>query len=417
MARALTFRRVAGAFLGLFSLVLIGLGTLIPAPQLSPAAAETPLWCLVCGDIGLTDVLQNIFFFVPLGLALGLLGLDWRRAALTGGPLALVVELSQLFLVAGRDASLSDLITNTVGTGLGAGVVHWMSAPAFASPKAARTLLIGSLLSLAGLWVLGAWLLGPEPAPGPWVASTKPVLKDHVTFRGPLDGVLAGNVAVLDRTVLSDAAARAYTHASLPVSVELPAPGPRLHGAILVVEGEGQARQILVAMTRAGSAKLTLRIRASRFRLQPLRFYAARAFKAPEGTPVFLTFARTGPDLSIVGQVGGAHYDSRQQLGPHWLLALVSPLPAWAGPEWTAIAFSWVGLLLGVVAFAARRLVAPARGPLLSALIALLPVLSALGWMSLVNILAGYPPVPLAGGAICAVCAATGVWFGVKREA
>lgn len=456
--------RILGAVLTALSLAGIALGTLLAAPDLRRQVAETPLWCLVCGDVGLTDAIQNIFFFVPLGISLSLLGLRWRRAVLIGALVAVTVELLQLFVVAGRDASLSDLITNTLGTALGAGALEAIRASGFPAPTAARRLLLSTVGAVAALWALGAWLLAPDVGSEPWIAVIKPSVTDHTTYPGPVDSVLVGGEAVRGTTVLSRGVVEEYARTTLTVALRMAAPGPRQHGALLLVgrSGEGWSgppraggaplpddaqlvigrtyarsgpdrpspdhlsptrwrepgdrRQLLVAATQSGSAKVTFRIRASRLRLQPLRFYAARAFVAPAGAPISLDITRTRRDVRISGQVGDLSYQSQQELGPQWLLALVSPIPGWAGPEWTAMAFLWVAGGFGVAGLAAAR--AQASGARSGRLApgAWAPILALAIWMSVVNLIAGYPAVPVVGWVMCALGVAGGALIGRRKE-
>ena len=66
--------RPIGRFLACAGLLLIAATTLVPIPQQTAASQLTPLWCLVCGDYGGVDVVNNIILFVPaaLGSAAGL---------------------------------------------------------------------------------------------------------------------------------------------------------------------------------------------------------------------------------------------------------------------------------------------------------------------------------------------------------
>jgi VanZ like protein len=113
-------RRRSGRLLAIAGLLLVMGTTLIPIPRQAAAAEATSLWCLVCGDYGGGDVVVNLLLFIPLALGLRLLG--WSPAAVvaTGAAISFTVEFLQLALIPGRDASLSDLLTNTLGSGLGA---------------------------------------------------------------------------------------------------------------------------------------------------------------------------------------------------------------------------------------------------------------------------------------------------------
>ena len=75
--------------------------------------------------------------------------------------LSLTVELLQLRLVPGRDASLSDLVSNTasgaIGATLGSALPGWVTP----SAARARTLLAAGLALVLGVLALSAWLLMP----------------------------------------------------------------------------------------------------------------------------------------------------------------------------------------------------------------------------------------------------------------
>ncbi|HET7241044.1 MAG TPA: VanZ family protein, partial [Gemmatimonadales bacterium] len=61
------------------------------------------------------DVFLNLLLFVPLGAGLRLAGWRWRSVVLGAALVSFTVELLQYTVVTGRDASLSDLLTNTTG--------------------------------------------------------------------------------------------------------------------------------------------------------------------------------------------------------------------------------------------------------------------------------------------------------------
>ncbi len=110
--RPRTPREIVVAAVLFVSLVI----TLTPAgtgPRL-PFSSE-----LGVGDRWLADGILNLFFFVPLGLALGWNSRSPAKAVLCGLVLSTAVELAQIW-IPGRDSSLSDIIFNTAGTALGA---------------------------------------------------------------------------------------------------------------------------------------------------------------------------------------------------------------------------------------------------------------------------------------------------------
>lgn len=72
------------------------------------------------------DVAQNLVLFAPLGVALYLATRSHAKSLLLGAALSLSVELLQLHVIRGRDASVPDWISNGVGTLAGS----WFAAVA-----------------------------------------------------------------------------------------------------------------------------------------------------------------------------------------------------------------------------------------------------------------------------------------------
>ncbi|MBL8962354.1 MAG: VanZ family protein [Gemmatimonadetes bacterium] len=136
--------------------VLLLAATLWPAP-----GAPQPLerFCIICGSLGGLDFVANVVVFVPFGLALVRDGFPPRRAWLIGFALSLAIELLQWQLIPGRDASAGDLLSNTLGTGIGGWLAeHWriLRDP---DARSARRLLIGWCVLVVAVAGVAAWSL------------------------------------------------------------------------------------------------------------------------------------------------------------------------------------------------------------------------------------------------------------------
>ena len=88
--------------------------TLRPSPEDISKVAQTDFLCLYpCGEQELRDSVLNIVLFMPLGFALAQWLPGWAAlllcVAATCG-----IEYTQWGWLAGRDASLRDLLTNTL---------------------------------------------------------------------------------------------------------------------------------------------------------------------------------------------------------------------------------------------------------------------------------------------------------------
>ena len=131
----------------------MALVTLVPGGPPSTDVTESLTLCTFCGSNGLADAILNLLLFLPFGWVVGwgfgpwadrigrelpsdgtpangtgvstpggLEPRDWwraaRRALIWGATISLGIEAAQLFLP-GRYSSLSDLLTNALGAGLG----------------------------------------------------------------------------------------------------------------------------------------------------------------------------------------------------------------------------------------------------------------------------------------------------------
>ncbi|MGH7703642.1 MAG: VanZ family protein, partial [Gemmatimonadales bacterium] len=176
-------RRI-GAGLALMGLALVGSATLFPHPGDAYQTALTPFWCLVCGELGAVDVLLNVVLFVPYGMGLRWAGLSRRRSLALVALTTLLIEGLQFKLIAGRDASLSDLLTNTMGGAIGILLAdHWRLAT---FPRSATSRRLGRIGAAAwpALWCLCGWSLGLALPRTTWWGQWAPELGQFEHFPG-----------------------------------------------------------------------------------------------------------------------------------------------------------------------------------------------------------------------------------------
>lgn len=107
--------------------LLLGTSLLaVMALTLRPSSASVgslPSTCVLCGERGVVDLVLNIVLFLPIGVALGRLGV---RPLMAVG-LALVfsggIELLQ-HVIPGRAPTWRDVVMNGIGAGLEIGRAH-----------------------------------------------------------------------------------------------------------------------------------------------------------------------------------------------------------------------------------------------------------------------------------------------------
>lgn len=339
-------RRALGVALAIAGASFVCLLTLWPLPAEAKRAQLTPLWCLVCGAVGMQDVLQNVLMLVPFGLGLGLAGWRVPRATVAGLALAFGVELLQYTVIPGRDASLSDVVTNTLGTSLGALVatrIDWLLHP---PPRDAARLAGGAVAGWAALWVAAGWLLGASPGPAPWHAVLQPEMIDAPPYPGRITTVEFGGAPLSPGRQQVDARAiEAYGRDSVAFRAEVVTAAPLAVRTGLLEVRDGDSTVQLTVKEQDGSVRFAMRTNSSRLLLRPIAFRAPAAAPMPAGTPLVLSVRRDAGIIVVPPRRAGES-EVRAAIGPHWLATLLLPVEARAGLAWELFAYVWVTALL-----------------------------------------------------------------------
>jgi len=131
----------------------------VAAATLSPMASETISgFCIVCGPRGLADWILNLALYIPFGVLARRLGARYSTVVLAGLSITIGIESLQFF-IAGRDASIGDIVSNTMGGAIGGLLAS--AIPTLVRPDRgqASRLSIGAALVLSGsVWLLAALL-------------------------------------------------------------------------------------------------------------------------------------------------------------------------------------------------------------------------------------------------------------------
>jgi len=378
-------QRHIGTALALGSLLLIGLLTLIPDPVGAARAAETPLWCLVCGSLGGVDVLLNILLFVPLGIGLGLAGFSWRRALVLAGLLSCGIELLQMKVVAGRDASLGDVLTNSIGGGLGALLAaHWRRL-VMPEPGFARRLTLEWALFLFAVWMGTAAALTPTwPLGTPWYGQWAPELGHLDTFPGRPLLITAGGEPLLpgrpiDQGRLEDAIVSSPSLAFRAVLGDAPdglAPVAAIH--------DQWRREVILLGQKGDELQFRVRMRATSLRLRnPIAALPGGMAGAPGDTVDAEAALRNGA-FELASRNGNVVKTRRIPLTASWGWTMLLPWNYALGPEVHFLTALWVAGLLAVLAHWAWLAGGAAR---------IVPPVVAVVILGAIPRLAGLPPV------------------------
>ncbi len=346
LRKAVTRQIRAGWIITALSLCLIAYFTLRPVPEQAAAVAETSPWCFVgCGDLGVLDIILNVLLFVPLGIGLGLVR-GTRAAVVIGLLCSVAIELTQFRLIAGRDASLRDVITNTIGAGLGAALVTLWRPILLCQSHTARRL--ATLACIGWLAVLAGTGFANQPSlpQSTWFGQWAPELGQFDTFPGTVRDVhldqtfLPAGILTKGAEVRDSLLTQRYRLQASAV-----AEGPTEREAPIFSIFDDQQQEILVLAQAGRSIHFRTRTRASDY---GLRSPAVRldGFPIEPGTPVKITIRRDGPRLSLAldGAEGPARWTSRTTVGSGW--ALLLPWEYAEGPEASFGALIWLGGLL-----------------------------------------------------------------------
>jgi hypothetical protein len=175
------------------ALIAIGIATLWPLPGAPPSGSSL---CLACGELGGVDLVLNVVLFIPLGVALALVWPKPRWTWLFPSLVSLTVELLQLRVVPGRDASLGDLVANSVGGVIGLVAAHALPA-LLRTARGRRVLALASHCLVLLFSCVVAWALLPAPVRYLTWVQIQPERAGYATFTGNVSVELFGRARPL----------------------------------------------------------------------------------------------------------------------------------------------------------------------------------------------------------------------------
>lgn len=310
--------------------------TLHPTPGETASAAATPVTCLVCGTFGLVDVTLNLLLFVPFGGALALLGRGGRTALAASFAFTLGIELLQLGVIAGRDASLSDLLTNTTGGVLGHALVRL--APRHLHPSAdtaARGWRRWCAVALAHAAVL-CLLLRPSPSPTAWYGQRAPELEHLGVFRGEVLDAQLGDGMSFEIGELPAAVAEHGRRTPALAAQIIGAPATERLSPIAAIFDGGSIEQLLLGQT-GDALVFRPRLRTADWKLGWPSLALAGAFDDPAWRGTVRGRLEQGAIVVEAEAADGRRASTRTALGPAWGWRLLVPL-AHAAPTATIAA-------------------------------------------------------------------------------
>jgi VanZ like family len=380
-----TIRRL-GAALAIIGLLAILVLTLYPSPRQTWVSEHTPLLCLVCGESGGADVALNLLLFMPMAAGLALLGWPWSRVVALCALVSLGVESVQFAAQTGRDASLSDLLTNTTGSALAAALARRLDLLLAPGPQLARRFTLAAAAAWLGILAFSAVSMRPWAPAGRlrnYCSASYPTAEIFtVTARTmSLNGVAMGCDQDLPRGEIRRELRQGQ------VSLETVAAAADASADRRVIHLVRSPRTPLVVLSQQGrSALFQAPTLARAFRLFPPSVRLRGAFPPRPGAPVELAAGTTGRRLRLSAAHGGGRRAVELTLSPGHGWMLFFDMPLWPGTTLRIVAALWLGGLMLPAAYWAGLAARPVEA------IGVLGVV-VVGGLWLVPALAGFDPV------------------------
>ena len=335
--------------------------TLTPDPSSEALTATTSVWCLVCGQEGMADVLANLLLFLPLGIGVGLAGGAVFRAALIGFLVSLAMESLQLTAIAGRDASLSDLVTNTSGAMLGWTLAHHWEVLVLPSARQARHLLLVGSAMLLGVHTGVAFLLQPSLPAGTWDHTTDPDRPGYNPFLGQILETKIGDIPIGSPPLNRAGRERAglLRGDSLQVTFTTGPISPGIEPVAAVAAGD---RQLLAVGRRGLDLEWQIRLRANAWRLRSPRIHLHQIVPPNAGDTVVTWVGVRNGTLYAGGLTSEDRWRRQRPLTVALGWSLLAPWTETFGDDGKMLSLMWVSLLAFPLAYWAQRTQKPVSG-------------------------------------------------------
>jgi hypothetical protein len=397
--------RALGVVLLLGGLGLVATLTLVPLPEQAAASSRTPITCLWCGDRGTIDVVLNLLLFAPLGAGLALLGIAPRRALVGMALVSLAVESVQFAAIPGRDASLSDLLTNTAGGGLGLLLARSWSSWILCGPVRARGLAFGAGAVWLFLALLSCLALRPAATSLQYYGQIAPELGDFTRYLGDVVTASADGVPVREGPLEYSGRVRAALDRGAFMFSARTLLGPIPVGLAPIVRiADADYSEIALLAQDGGSLVFRVRLSAARLGLRVPGVRLGGVFPPGAGLRRDVEGIFDGRSLAARVREGSTPREWRVLLGPHlgWALWLPVRFELRAG---TAVLDAlWIGAWFALCGWWLGRW--PARRTMSRPLVVAVLAITSLG---LIPAGFGFAPSPLHAWVAAALGAATGV--------
>jgi hypothetical protein len=366
-------------------LVVIGTVTLVPDPSLVELAASTPVWCLVCGSMGTIDVLWNVLLFVPLGASARWNGWSPKKSIFLGIAVSCTIEALQATVLPGRDASLSDLVTNSSGTLLGVYAFGWRPLVLQPTPQQSRRFLVGGLVMWLATTGVMAWGFAPHVSTGTYFGQWAPSFRHLGQFRGDiLEATVAGLPLAQGPFARSSDVQSRLGHADT-LWARIRTAAPPTDPAPIVSLADDRPTTLLRLSQAGRDLVYHSHTRLGQLKMRDPAVVLRQAFPSRAGVELEVAGGRTARTLSVWRIDGAGLRLTTVRVSPHWSWYAIFPVDVTLGRATVLVTGLWLCLLMVPLGFWTTR--TAAQG-------------SALIWWTalVVGLLVGAVAVPLVAG-------------------
>jgi glycopeptide antibiotics resistance protein len=284
-----------------FTVVVLSLAAIawltLRSAHASSSPAESHL-CVVCGPLAGVDILLNTLLFVPLGVGLSLTGLSLRKAVLICVALSLSIETAQAFVVRGRATTLSDILTNTAGGGIG----FWSArtAPTWIAPSRKAPGWLAA--SWGAIWLLiqivSSYSFSPSFPASRYHGEIANQRGGRALFQGQVDSARIGTIPIPNGAFADSRAIRHLLLNGAPIVAVVRLTEPTPYFASIVRVADDKQRGIASIAEQGDRLVFSIRTGASNLRLRQPAF----------GMPGVFGGERTGADSAAQTLVIGARF-------------------------------------------------------------------------------------------------------------
>jgi hypothetical protein len=321
--------------------------TLYPIPSAAGVADQTPLLCLVCGENGGTDVIQNLFLFVPFAIGLRLSGWTWGRVTLACAALSFSVELCQYLWVPGRDASLSDLLTNTSGGSAAAAVAPLLRVALAPGEREARRLVWCGATFWIALSLFTAWLFSPWVRSAAALSERSTLSHRPFAYDGDVGSVILSGESMPHGWLAAQGSGRVadlFAREAFDIRIDVVSGPPPKDRQWIYRLGIGPGRLTLNQKGTAVIVEVPRRLALLEVNSPALRLDGAAPDRA--GVPFSITAGERGRRVWLESTVEGRTRHLEMTLSPTMAWGLVTPFGYTFGPEAKWITLLWVATLM-----------------------------------------------------------------------